>query len=493
MRTRFLTMRRKGERGAVLVMSALLITSLIGMCAIVVDLANTSQNRRQAQNAADAAALAAAQDLPDAAAVIATAKQYAEDNYGVTEAAWIGCRDTVDGVSRSLSVQPDTANDNQCITIDAAYKRVRVNLPRTRVPTFFGGVFGVSDFHVRASATAEALLSSDNRIIPAAVTASMGTGDLCIENSGNNTACSSRSSGNFGSLESPRLNIFKPAASVNADSLAINYAMSTDHPMAIFGAGSKVCDGDVRSPCSLSNAGTGATANHLNVYTGNAVPPVTEGYVIGFSSNTTDQGTTSFCGRLARPDITSQNLTDPKPDGMCNPGSPTIVSLGTTINGRHAYYWLTPTARAVFYPELTQTSVPLTSTLYEPGDARLECFLQGYRFEHATNVETIPVCPGVTWPVGTTKHWPIFQADVVGDPRFGMIPVLQNWPNGGSTATPLVGFWATFLYRVYPNTGNNKVAGFDGWVFDPALIATASGQPGLQFGFQAQPVIHLVE
>ena len=47
--------------------------------------------------------------------------------------------------------------------------------------------------------------------------------------------------------------------------------------------------------------------------------------------------------------------------------------------------------------------------------------------------------------------------------------------------------------RVYPNNSNNKVAGFDSWVFEPALIATESGQPGIQFAFQAQPVVHLVE
>lgn len=234
-------------------------------------------------------------------------------------------------------------------------------------------------------------------------------------------------------------------------------------------------------------------ANHLNVYTGNAIPPVTEGYVTGFSASTTDQGTVSFCGRLERPDITASNLTDPMPDGGCSPGSPQISVVGTTINGRHAYYWLTPTARQVFYPEVTSSTIALTNNIYAAGDARLECFIEGFRYDYATGVETVPTCSGVTWPVGTTKHWPIFDKDVVTDPRFGMIPVLGYWPSGGSTAVPLVGFWAAFMYRVYPNNSNNKVAGFDGWVFEPALIDTENHVPGLQFGFQAQPVVHLIE
>jgi hypothetical protein len=269
--------------------------------------------------------------------------------------------------------------------------------------------------------------------------------------------------------------------------------MSTDHTLAIYGAGARICDGDVRNPCTSSNVTPGLIANHLNVYTGNAIPPVTEGYVVGFSASTTDQGTLGFCGRLARPDTTAQNLTQPMPGGTCSPGGPTIDVVGTTINGRHAYYWMTPAARAVFYPEVTSTTLPLTSSSYAAGDARLDCFLEGFRYNYATNVETVPTCAGVVWPAGTTKHWPIFDKSLVADPRFGMIPVLASWPSGGSDATPLVGFWAAFLYRVYPNNSNTKVAGFDGWVFEPALIGTESGQPGLQFGFQAQPVIHLVQ
>ncbi len=481
------------ERGAVIVTAALLLTALVGMSAIAVDLANQSQLKVRAQSSADAAALAGAQDLPNAPAVVTTVKAFALRNLDIPSSAWIGCRDNRRGFDESLAVRPDLANDNRCISIDISYTRVRVVLPTTQVPTAFAGVFGVNRLGVRAEAVAEALLTADNRIIPAAVTASMGTGNLCIENSGNNTACADRSAGNFGSLDSPRLNFLKPSSNTDPTSLAINYSMSTDHNFAIYNSGTRVCDGDVRNPCTLSNATSPLLANHLNVYTGNAVPPTTEGYVTGFTATTTDQGTKSFCGRLQRPDTTKDNLTDPYPDGGCAPGTPTISTVGTTINGRHAYYWLTDVARQVFYPEVTANNIPLTNPVYAAGDERLECFLSGYRFNYSTYVETVPTCPGVTWPAGTTRRWPIFRKDTVTDPRFGMIPVLGYWPSGGSDAVPLVGFWATFLYRVYPNNSNTKVAGFDGWVFEPVLIETENGQPGSQFGFQTDPVIHLVK
>jgi hypothetical protein len=48
-----------------------------------------------------------------------------------------------------------------------------------------------------------------------------------------------------------------------------------------------------------------------------------------------------------------------------------------------------------------------------------------------------------------------------------------------------------FTYRVYYS--DTKILGYDAWVFDPALIMTESGEPGLQFGFQPDPVVHLVE
>jgi hypothetical protein len=463
-----------------------MLSAMLGFAALVVDLANVTQVRRQAQNTADAAALAGAQDLPDAPSVVSTVKAYAFSNLSIPATAWQGC---VDGAA--LSVHPDGANANTCISIDAAYTRVRVRLPTQPVETFFGGVFGVDSLDVRAIATAEAQLRADGRIIPAAVTASMGTGHLCIENSGNNSACSSSSSGNFGSLDAPRLNIYQPSANEDPSSLATNYAMSLDHDVRIYASGLKVCDGELRTPCAVSNASTVNTANHLNVYTGNAVPPVTEGFVKGFTINTDDQGQVSFCGRLQRPDTTPANVSEPAPGGCTQPGTPTITVLGESLNGRHAYYWLKPWARALFYPEVPNTTRPVGDASYANGDARFACFAAGYRYDQATGVETVPACAGITLPGGQAHWWGMFDKDLSTDPRFGVIPIVSSWSNGGSQALPIVGFWASFTYNLY--TSSQKLQALDAWVFDPALIATASGTPGVQFGYQTDPVIRLVE
>src|SRR5579885_2602093 len=59
-----LASRRDGERGQSLVVWALALVVLIGMAGLTLDGSNTLENRRKLQNAADAAALAGAYDLP---------------------------------------------------------------------------------------------------------------------------------------------------------------------------------------------------------------------------------------------------------------------------------------------------------------------------------------------------------------------------------------------------------------------------------------------
>jgi Flp pilus assembly protein TadG len=68
------------ERGQVLVVAALLLPILLGMTALAIDLGNYAATRRHLQNSADAIALAAAQDLPDANAARTSAQTWAAHN-----------------------------------------------------------------------------------------------------------------------------------------------------------------------------------------------------------------------------------------------------------------------------------------------------------------------------------------------------------------------------------------------------------------------------
>ncbi len=73
----------KEERGAVIVIIALAFTALLGFAALVVDIGKVALEQNRLVRAADAAALAGAQELPDTARAQAVAQQYAQLN-GVT-------------------------------------------------------------------------------------------------------------------------------------------------------------------------------------------------------------------------------------------------------------------------------------------------------------------------------------------------------------------------------------------------------------------------
>jgi Flp pilus assembly protein TadG len=72
------------ERGAAMVMTALAAVVMLAFAAFGVDYTNLVQDRRQVQGAADAAALAAAQDLPNATKARNTAAEYAALNVGMS-------------------------------------------------------------------------------------------------------------------------------------------------------------------------------------------------------------------------------------------------------------------------------------------------------------------------------------------------------------------------------------------------------------------------
>ncbi|HXH25852.1 MAG TPA: pilus assembly protein TadG-related protein [Vicinamibacterales bacterium] len=136
----------------VLVLAAILLVVMLGFAALVIDMGNARALRRDAQNAADAASLAAAAELPNGfAAARAVAEQYVDDNvdeYG----PWAGCDDP-----KHLPHTPHTATNGTCISYDSATnpKIVRVRVPPYQEATFFGGILGSDSITVSAAAEAE--------------------------------------------------------------------------------------------------------------------------------------------------------------------------------------------------------------------------------------------------------------------------------------------------------------------------------------------------
>lgn len=143
----------RDERGAVAVLTSLVAVILLVAASFVIDLGLARDVRGQAQNAADASALAAGNVLydaagnPDITAAVAAATSYATKNYGVTTSAWANCTD-----AGRLPYVPSS----RCISFDRADRptRIRVRVPTRTLKTAFAGLAGVAEIDVTAAATA---------------------------------------------------------------------------------------------------------------------------------------------------------------------------------------------------------------------------------------------------------------------------------------------------------------------------------------------------
>ncbi len=122
---------RKDEAGAVAVVMAICLSAfLLVVASLVVDLGLARDTRSEAQNAADASALAAGNALypssttPDIPAAVTAAKEYARENFGTKEEDWADCEDP----APLAFVAPST----ECISFSpnaTAPTKVRVLIP----------------------------------------------------------------------------------------------------------------------------------------------------------------------------------------------------------------------------------------------------------------------------------------------------------------------------------------------------------------------------
>ena len=125
----------RSERGQAVVLAVMMMTSFLGMAALVLDTGSWFRERRHLQATADAAALAGAQALPqDPGSASSLALQYAGSNGGNVAAS---------DISFSSAYLP-----SDTITVHA----------HSNAPGFFSKVFGISTVSVGASAAARAAI-----------------------------------------------------------------------------------------------------------------------------------------------------------------------------------------------------------------------------------------------------------------------------------------------------------------------------------------------
>jgi nucleotide-binding universal stress UspA family protein len=123
--------RLKDQSGQVAIIVGVMLAALVGMLAYVVDTGNVYESRRSFQTVADAAALAGAQELPDANAAEQAAVEYAQLHDIPPEGVIVSVESTF------------VANDTIKVTAQDLEKEL-----------FFGGIFGNNSTEVGADASA---------------------------------------------------------------------------------------------------------------------------------------------------------------------------------------------------------------------------------------------------------------------------------------------------------------------------------------------------
>jgi Putative Flp pilus-assembly TadE/G-like len=146
------------EQGAVIVVVVLALTALLGMAALAIDTGLFSAHRRQLQTAADAAALAGAQQLiSNPSLACATASRYARQNTDATSSTNLIKNANLDTSFCELLPTSGSSTPNS----------VAVRPVESSVPYLFGGVFGLSTANVNASARARIVyLTRTNGLLP---------------------------------------------------------------------------------------------------------------------------------------------------------------------------------------------------------------------------------------------------------------------------------------------------------------------------------------
>jgi Flp pilus assembly protein TadG len=134
----------RGERGQVLLVVILALVALLGVAAFAIDVGYAYYAKRQLQSAADAAALAGAQDLPDVATATATAQSYAAANTPANISSFdftytTSCTKTAVIATGCTS----SVNPNELTVAGTA-----------QTDTWFARLFGLSHFDMSAHANA---------------------------------------------------------------------------------------------------------------------------------------------------------------------------------------------------------------------------------------------------------------------------------------------------------------------------------------------------
>jgi hypothetical protein len=212
-----------------------------------VDLGMIANERKKAQNGADAGALAGGrQELIDASddAIVDEVVAVTHLNMGgsTTLAEWRArfqsdCTDS----DRNAAEFPVVSTLSACISFNTYRTRVRVRIPDTHANTAFAGVIGISELKTHGAAEAEVVPGGSGGLLPFGLVGDPGVGEYCLKTGQpsdppNIGVCSRPASGNFGWLDiswygNPLLGTPQECTGQTVRRMEVNLARGADHPL----------------------------------------------------------------------------------------------------------------------------------------------------------------------------------------------------------------------------------------------------------------------
>jgi Flp pilus assembly protein TadG len=476
--------RPRDERGAVMVMFAIMLVVLLGMAGLVVDIGFADEQQNQLQNSVDAAALAAAQDLPNLTRAAGTVQSYVATNIPGVSFAWSTCTDA----NKPVGWQRSTAS--ACISFDPSFTQIRVKLPPQTYSTSFARAVGVNSLTTGAVGQARVVGAGFGSIEPFALFSGFAAGLACVKETSSGhqiVTCDDPSTGNFNLLDIAQYGnstLQTPTRCGNSfqrQRMIDNIAIGADHEFSVYGDPNVYGNNAVLDACGTPDPNT------LPPRPGNDVSAFDLGIVHGVASDTSDGGG----ARLTR-----------YPTGL-TPAWPTATALGATLDNKPLWEFIKPghtngdgipasCYRETFTGLLNTTPVNQQQTTLET--ALEKCFTDyetgnytGLVFDLQSNL-------------GGSQGLPVKLYDIQLSPRFAYVPQFVQTipPNGSSSNLNIASFRSIYMEDVYADCNNgcnidfapgpwnttplgaaNKTAAaMTAWVFPPTMLpASLRGNP----------------
>lgn len=432
----------------------MMMVVLVGMAALVLDLGVGREKKRQIQNAVDAAALGAAQDLPSLGTADSRAKSLVATNLSGAIPAWGGCTD-----SSALPVTLSTP----CISYDSSFTQVRVRAPTQSVPTAFAPVFGIQDMKVSAAAVAQLVNAGLGTLQPFALYAGSGA-EACLKTGGQtpDPICNN-TTGNFGTLD---ISMYGNAAmqtqarcgsSQQAARLQNNIGIGIDHVVTVY-QGSETRDG-------CGNAGP----NTLQTRTGDAVSDFDIGMLHGGASV----------------------FDDAQPARLQRGSNVKATAAGTQIDNLPLWRFI-PSGTVSGVPPSCQRSVfdnlvATTPSAQQP--SVLHTALGRCITDYNAGTGCGGACTAAVFTANTTGEQPLDLFDIQLSPRFVYVPKFaQTTPPNGASYLHVTGFQPVFLQRLYAScTANRCSTDFEPGPWNTSANGSSNDNANAITGFVINP------